>query len=49
MIEDDEIFSGSGYKYTNERNQSYIEFHVDDHPMFTGMGSVHPFGGNLSV
>ena len=49
MIKNDKIFSGTGYKYKDERDETYVEFHVNDHPMFTGMGSVHPFGGNLSV
>ena len=49
MVAKDEIFSGIGFEYKNKYNQTYMEFHIDNHPMFTGMGSVHPFGGNLSI
>ena len=50
MVKRGEIFSGEGYKFNKTKEgQTMIEFHVDDHPMFTGMGSLHPFGGNLSV
>ena len=49
MQSNGEVISGRGYIYQNNRDETYIEFHIDNHPMFTGLGSVHPFGGNLSV
>ena len=44
-----EVSSGAGYKCENKRRETYMEFYVDEHLMFTGMGRMHPFGGNLSV
>lgn len=49
MKEQGGVFSGIGYKNENESNQTYLEFHIDDHLMFMGMGTLHPFGENLFV
>ena len=43
------VFSGKGYKYNNDKNEPYIEFHIDDNPTFPHREGLHPFGGNLSV
>ena len=49
MCEDGEVFGGQGYRYTNDKNETYIEFHVDDNETLTAIGDTMPFGGNLSV
>ena len=49
MCEDGEVFGGQGYRYTNDKNKTYIEFHVDDNETLTAIGNTMPFGGNLSV
>ena len=42
------IFSGTGYSYLNDKNEPFIEFHIDDNEKFKDM-ITNPFGGNLSV
>ena len=52
MIDEGEILNGIGYKFNNENdnNNTYIEFHVDDHPSFAhSCYLITSFGGNLSV
>ena len=49
MIKEEAVFSGDGYKYENENGETYVEFHVDDHPSFSELEGLHQFGGNLSV
>ena len=49
MCEGDVHFSGIGYKYKNEKGESYLEFYIDNHPEFTKMAEIIPMGGNLSV
>ena len=49
LKEQGEIFSGSGYEYTDDNGEQFMEFHVDDHEDFSDIGDTLPFGGGLSV
>ena len=40
------VFGGKGFIYQNELDETYIKFHMDDHPRFSAMGDTIPFGDN---
>jgi hypothetical protein len=49
MIQDGQLSDTMEYKYTNEHGNVYVEFHIDEHPLFQDESNHLPFGGSLSI